>query len=59
MLGGGLQCSSSFSNLSLFMRDISNLILFGLLVVVYQVISNLLAIIFIFLLIFFLVVIFM
>jgi len=54
-----LQCSSSFSNLSLFMRDISNLILFGLLLVVYQVISNLLAIIFIFLLIFFLVVIFM
>jgi hypothetical protein len=41
------------------MRDISNLILFGLLLVVYQVISNLLAIIFIFLLIFFLVVIFM
>jgi hypothetical protein len=59
MLSGGLQCSSSFSSLSLSMWGISNSILFGLLLVVYQVISSLLAVIFISLLIFLLVVIFM
>jgi hypothetical protein len=59
MLSGGLQCSSSFSSLSLSMWGISNSILFGLLLVVYQVISTLLAVIFISLLILFLIVIFM